>query len=57
MPRIEKKQEILKRMSEEDKDNLIQLLLNEKKKFRNDGDLLKLQNNFRCPHCQSTKIK
>ena len=43
-------------MSEEDKDNLIQLLLNEKKKVKNDGDLLKLSNNFKCPHCQSTKI-
>ena len=56
MPRLEEIQEMLKMMSEEDKDNLIQLLLNEKKKVRNDGDLLKLQNNYRCPHCQSTKI-
>ena len=56
MPRLEEIQEMLKMMSEEDKDNLIQLLLNEKKKVRNDGDLLKLQNNYRCPYCQSTKI-
>ena len=56
MPRLEEIQEMLKMMSEEDKDNLIQLLLNEKKKVKNDGDLLKLSNNFKCPHCQSTKI-
>ena len=56
MPRLEEIQEMLKMMSEEDKDNLIQLLLNEKKKVKNDGDLLKLQNNYRCPYCQSTKI-
>ena len=56
MPRLEEIQEMLKMMSEEDKDNLIQLLLNEKKKVRNDGDLLKLQNNYRCPYCQSAKI-
>ena len=41
MPRLEEIQEMLKMMSEEDKDNLIQLLLNEKKKVKNDGDLLK----------------
>ena len=56
MPRLEEIQEMLKMMSEEDKDNLIQLLLNEKKKVKNNGDLLKLSNNFKCPHCQSTKI-
>ena len=39
MPRLEEIQEMLKMMSEEDKDNLIQLLLNEKKKVRNDGKL------------------
>ena len=56
MPRLEEIQEMLKMMSEEDKDNLIQVLLNEKKKVKNNGDLLKLSNNFKCPHCQSTKI-
>ena len=56
MPRLEEIQEILKMMSEEDKDNLIQLLLNEKKKVRNDNDSNKLSNNYKCPHCQSTKI-
>ena len=45
---------MLKMIIKEDEDNLIQLLLNEKKKFKNDGDLLKLQNNYRCPYCQST---
>jgi len=56
MPRLEEIQEMLKMMTEEDKDNLIQLLLNEKKKVRNDNDLLKLSNNYKCPYCQSTKI-
>lgn len=48
--------ELLKRMSESDKDILIDLINKERVKATNNDDLLKLQNNYRCPYCQSTKI-
>ena len=48
--------ELLKRMSESDKDVLIDLINKERTKATNSDDLLKLQNNYRCPHCHSNKI-
>ena len=48
--------ELLKRMSENDKDILIELINKERKSKSNSEDLLKLQNNYRCPHCHSNKI-
>ena len=48
--------ELLKRMSESDKDILIDLINKERVKATNNDDLLKLQNNYRCPHCHSNKI-
>ena len=48
--------ELLKRMSESDKDILIDLINKERVNTTNNDDLLKLQNNYRCPHCHSNKI-
>ena len=45
--------ELLKRMSESDKDILIDLINKERTNKTNNDDLLKLQNNYRCPHCNS----
>ena len=48
--------ELLKRMSENDKDILIELINKERKSKSNSEDLLKLPNNYKCPHCGSNKI-
>ena len=47
---------MLKNFNEEDKENLIQYLLNDKKKVKKEIDISKLSNNYRCPYCRSNKI-
>ena len=48
--------ELLKRMSENDKDILIELINKDRASKTQNEDLSKLQNNYRCPHCHSNKI-
>ena len=43
-------------MSENDKDILIELINKERKTKNDNEDLLKLPNNYKCPHCGSNKI-
>lgn len=45
--------ELLKRMSEKDKDVLIFMINKERQEQNNNEYSSKLQNNFRCPYCQS----
>ncbi len=47
---------MLRNFNEEDKENLIQYLLNDKKKVKKEIDTSKLSNNYKCPYCKSTKI-
>ena len=48
--------ELLKRMSENDKDILIELINKDRASKTQNEDLSKLQNNYRCPYCHSNKI-
>ena len=49
-------EELIKTLSNEEKDKLMKLLINDKKNIDTNETLLKLSNNYKCPYCQSTKI-
>lgn len=48
--------ELLKRMSENDKDILIELINKERNIKTNNDFLLQLSTNYKCPHCGSNKV-
>ena len=48
--------DLLKQMTEQDKDILMKMIINDRQKKNDNEDLNKLSNNYRCPHCQSNKI-
>ena len=48
--------DLLKQMTEQDKDILMKMIINDRQKQNDNEDLNKLSNNYRCPHCQSNKI-
>lgn len=57
MPSIDKISGLLKNMSNEQRLELIRLCNTKNNKSKENECLLKLSNNYRCPYCNSNKIK
>lgn len=53
MPNEEQIKDLLKQITEQDKDILMKMIINDRQKKNDNEDLNKLSNNHRCPYCQS----